>query len=463
MRWFLFVPLLVASHAFALWWGSHSPWPDASPVLEVKVVAPAQQEPTLRAIVDAHRATRSAKSKEPEDDEAREARIQAARDRIRPEDDVAAMVLAGSRNPDIEPSPETLAAYGVWLDRDPMAALEWMEDGPIQDPNLGYYRFQGEVGRHLGREGMSKLQQYLDVIPKARRSLLFAAADPLRERKDAGLTVKAVAGLASQEDRLRLLAITGDENQFRNHLGEIRGLLEKSASISFLAMLRLDKGTDVSALMEEAREAGFPPGALAALEENALPEEYEARKAATKSTETSISQSPRLFAEGIATEATKGFQPLDRRAGWGIVVPDYEEWRIDVARGVLDPAGFHDKLMQAIPGSGSIGEPVLATAAFASFKADPVKTLEWLQKTRPDWLDMATSITSAYAYELPPEVFATSFGRYQELPKPLLDRLGSSFLHFRSNDPAAYEAVFRALPEGALKRTLTPKETEGGR
>ena len=469
MRRLLVIVLLFASHGLALWWGSRSPRQGLRDVPDSSVEARVQAKSELGHILTAYRAEKAAADrKKQEDERTLDARIEEARSRIRPEDDLVKLVREAINKGGI-PNAEVIAAFGVWFERDPAAALKEAQDGM----RTGHWYFRGEITRHFKREGLANLQRYLDLSPKANRFLLMTAWESVWEQGKVDSALEAAAGLTRQKDRLEFLSYGWNAEQLSGHLREAIGLFDKAGAVAFLGGISITQETDVAALQEEAREAGFPPEALAALERKLKPSERAAQDNAGRERLELVKETPELFAETIAKEQEKQnaisfLQTRDtfRGDGWKIVAPDLEEWQTEVARGTLDPSGLYEKLMETVPGSEKISQPLLSTAALASFNVDPVKTMEWLKQTRPDWMELAEAIfqsnSSSSETAHPGEVYAAIFGGYQELSEPLLDRLGSNFLYRGLEDPVSYDAIFRQLPDGALKRKLASKRKERG-
>lgn len=468
VRRLLIILLLVTSHGFALWWGSRTPRNGSDDTSAALAEAAADKGPELRRILSEFRADRAAvERKEEEDKKTLAARIEQARSLIRSGDDAAGMVREAIRRAE-KPDAEVLAAFGLWLEHDPAAALREIQD----QMTTGHWQYREEIARHFGRQGLAKLQELLDVAPKSKRILLISAYESLPENGGVELALEAAAGLRRQRDRLELLNYGSTAEKMRGHLGQAAGLFDKAGAVAFLGGLQLGPQTDLAALQEEARNAGFPPEALAALDRAAKPSEWEAEGVKNGERLARVKEQPGLFAEAIAKELEDrgqvGFlQTRDtfRGDGWKVVAPDFEEWQTEVARGALDPAGLYAKLMETVPGSERISEPLLASAALASFGAEPVKTIEWLKQTGPDWMEIADAVvqsnisSSETAHST--EIYAAIFGGYQELPETLLDRLSWSF--HRPADPEPYEAIFRQLPDGALKRKLEPRMKGGSR
>lgn len=427
-----------------------------------------QKGPELGRIIEEYRTARAAAERRKEEEESTlEARIEQARARIRPEEDLAGIVTEAIGKGGI-PSAEVLAAFGLWLERDPAAALKEIQE----QTTPGHWLFRGEIVRHFQRQGFAKLQHYIELAPKANRLLLITAYEALPEQGSAGSALQAAAGLTRQRDRLDFLSYGWNAEKLRGHLGQTVGLFDKAGAVAFLGGLQIVSGTDVAALQEEARSAGFPPEALAALERNAKPSDWEAEGAAEKDRLARVREVPGFFAETIAKEQAErggiGFlqtRDVVRGDGWKVVAPDLGEWQTAVARGTLDPAGLYEKLMETVPGSEGISQPLLNSAALASFSVDPAKTMEWLQQVRPDWMEVAEALVQATGSSSETvhcsEVYAASFGAYQELSESLLERLASSFLHQQSVDSSSYEAIYRQLPDGALKRKLDSKKKGG--
>ena len=221
----------------------------------------------------------------PEADEEEEldeaAQLAAAKAAIPAGADVAALVKA-SADPDSWVSIETRAAFGLWVDRDPVAALRWLTEWR-RDTYLAARDLDAEFTRHLLEGGLAKLGFYLREVPLARDFLLSAATEESisscfgsvtrpADKLGSAEILQVASTLDSPGERLSFLrGHFSSVERCLSHLPQIRALLDDRSAARFLAEIHGGELTPEQAAELEA--AGFPAHALAQFLEEHRPAE----------------------------------------------------------------------------------------------------------------------------------------------------------------------------------------------
>lgn len=264
---------LLASHGTALWLGRHSP---AGRTAEAEAPASARKQAAadgggLAAFLR-HAKQQEEAGAEPEWDEPQteDDLLAAAKAAIPADADVAAMVKAATLDPDLEISAATRAAFGLWADRDPVAALRWLTEW--QRSAFHPYELKAEFIRHLHEAGLAKLGGYLRAVPRAGEFLIPEfTMTPAKTRYsrsggqgglfEPGEILQAAATLDSPGERYSLLRCCfRSMDQCTSNLARIRGMLDERNAAAFLGLI--GGGPPSDGFLKELEDAGFPPYAI---------------------------------------------------------------------------------------------------------------------------------------------------------------------------------------------------------
>jgi hypothetical protein len=473
---------LAASHGAALWLGKTSPESEVlSEATPGAVPAPKQAgnlAAFLRGAGAVGRTEQETEAAPDEDDLAA-----AARAAIPADADVAAMVTAGAADPDLALSPETLAAFGLWLDRDPVAALRWLAGWPADGASTS--ELVVEVRRHLGEGGAEHLGLYLKEVP-ALRDLLIDELESIADAAEPDFTLRLAATLVSATDRLEVLSNRfgfGSPDRMKGHLAEIRRLLDDGAASEFLGTIGRKPGDDPE-LVSELERAGFPAYATSAdfistVEEINLP----GVPAATgiqitdivttgrsddgpigRSSIDAVLNNPnrrpddRSLAERIRDE---GLRRRDDQLGflsnWSVLgeISGYEEDREAFLRGKITAGEWCARLQDGVPGGADLANEIATLAFRACVEEDPRKAATLI----PADMDGSNLLTGATISTLSPESLyslARSLSGSDAMSLEMVEIVGDRFASWSEEDPAVCADFVRNLPAGPLKERLMP-------
>jgi hypothetical protein len=503
MRRTVCIVALVASHGAALWLGKASPPSGVVSEVPLGAVPAPKQTGNLAAFLRGEegggRAEEEAEAAPGEGE-----LVAAARAAIPADADVAAMVKAGAADPDLELPPEILAAFGLWMDRDPVAALRWFAGWPgdgASTPGL-----VEEVGRHLGEGGAEHLALYLKEVP-ALRDFLIDEVELIADRAEPEFTLRLAATLGSATDRLEVLSNCfgfGSLDRMKGHLAEIRRLLDDGAASEFLGTIGRVAGDDPE-LVSELERAGFPAYAIGQLlaEHWHRPGQYRTNAdfistveginlpgipAATGNQITDIVTTGRSddgpigrssidavlnnpnrtpadssLAEGIRKAVLGSWD--DQRvypSEWMVIgeIAGYEEGREDFLRGKITAEEWCSILRDGVPEGADLANEIATLAFRACVEEDPRKAASLISAA----MNGSQLLTGAAISSLSPEAFyslARSVSGSDAMSPEIVEIVGNRFASWSEKDPAVCADFIRDLPAGPLRELLAPMMEEG--
>lgn len=431
--------------------------------------------------------------------------VAAARAAIPAAADVAAMVKAGAADPDLELSPETLAAFGLWVDREPVAALRWFAGWPGDGASTS--GLVDEIGRHLEEGGVEHLALYLKEAP-ALRDLLIDEVESIADAAEPEFTLRLVASLDSMPDRLQCLKNRfgfGSPDRMKGHLAEIRRLLDDGAASEILGSFGRRAGDDTE-LTSELERAGFPAYAI-----GQFLAEREGGSGQTRSNADFISTVEAINLPGvpaatgasitdIVTTGRSGEGKINRnnidavlnnpnravddrslaerirdhlKVGaddqWGLysglsllgAIPGYEEGREDFLRGKITAMEWCARLQEGVPGGADLEKGIATLACRACLEEDPRKAAGLITAD----MDHSHLLSGATGFTLSPEALyslARSASGSDDLSPEMVEVVGDRFARWSEKDPAVCADFVHNLPPGPLKELLVPKSGEEG-
>jgi len=467
-RILLIATLLAASHGTALWLGSRRQVeaPLAPGQGRAKTEAPA---PDLPALIERGRALAAGEDAEGEQDFA--ASVQAAKGKLPAHADLRAILEKGIADPHADFSPETIAAFGVWLERDPTAAVHWF---------AGFYReygeseFDEELRCHFQRSGLASLQAWIDAAPQIRSCLIRCAAGSFGE-EDGGRVLQAAASLKSPADRVALLGEAFGSVAVAGQLASIRALLDRSGACEFLYAIASHRN---AGLLEEVRSAGFPEIAVRRFEEAVQRES--AGKLGRNNIDAILTNPNRMGQDAAITRTNADFigtvaggsfpvvpspqEVLRNTFGSPEFVSEVETRQELLAEGRLTVVDFAAWLESAAPQHPERERELLALVAKTSLREDPRATFDYLQKVNPEGWEEIVATQTAWD-DLPPELLTELARQVPESdpPGPVHSGLVGSCEEWYQKDPQACMAAVDAFPSGPLKdRLLEIGKEEGG-
>ncbi|WP_367874554.1 hypothetical protein [Luteolibacter sp. Populi] len=464
----IIVMLLAASHGAALWLGAAQ----RVPVTAGEAAKAAGKADggglTLQALIEGSRQPEKAGEEEEDFD----LRVQKAKDKIPADADLGALVRAGTVDMEAAMSPETVAAFGLWLDGDPVAALRF---GGKFYRDHDYSEFDEELKRYLERGGLPKLHELMEAVPLAREQLINTASAALEDLSRAE-ALQVAGRLKSPTDRLELLKSVMDNGEdVKGNLSQIRGLLDKSGAAAFLQMLESD--SEATGLLDEVRAAGFPEAALKSFEASIREREEEDSdsiginrgnidaipgflRGRTNSDFIEVLQIPGIPINRNNIDAILDGRGAARESLVGIAIPENEVVFAAATQGRMGSQEIYAAL-KANNSNGQAGERDMVRIALdLGIRKDPAATLEWLRGTGGDWQSLLAEVIPDKRRDIAPEVLAelvTDAWKGGSPPEETLDRLSHSYARWFEADGDACSASIRKLGDGALKTHLLEK------
>lgn len=378
MRCVLVIPLLVATtHGMALWLGSRPKQEPDSPARTMELGSPAH---VIASVTTWQDLLQKAKIRQEQDQEraaaapSRDELIAQARASIPADADLEALVRAGCPGGfEEDASAESMAAFGLWMDRDPQAALKWHRG---QYPNSNSF-YGSEIERHFRNGGLRHLEEYIDASPGSRDELIAYAGNVAAE--DGGIGALALAfRLGSMDDRLKMvMRFVLPSDGFASRLPEIRGLLDDGHLASLMSVM----GSEEEDLSEAFRLAGFPEASILRYQRKfAFLEDRQARLAIEEAEEAS---------KPLATRIQNSESNWIRKMGYAQAlldeVPALEEWTRDFRDQRITASELYSRITGAISDGSQLDRELGTHFLDKNFSADPMGCTDWLKSHRQDW------------------------------------------------------------------------------
>ncbi|WP_035614464.1 hypothetical protein [Haloferula sp. BvORR071] len=502
MRRSLLITALLASHGVALWLGRHSPVAETAAASSPPAPAPGKPVATglasfLGSSVKPAEEAATEDEAEAEEGEDEDSLLAAARGAIPADTDVAALVKAAAADPDLTVSRETRAAFGVWVDRDPVAALRWATEW-ARDYSGSPEDLLEEFSRHLREGGTAQLALYLREVPAA-RSFLFEQAAYVANDREPVFALQLAASLGSHEDRLELLAKRfRNDPDLKDHLASIRQLLDDSSAAGFLGEI-IGFFPVASGLVEALEQSGYPPYAVAQFAADCAAGEGQTRTnadfigtvanttipgvpAATGTNVTDIVTVGLRSGDGAINRnnidavlnnpnRTEGILMADKIRGyfsggsssssvaWALFsssdfdgIEGYAESRDQFLRGKITGEEWISAMERAVPSGSGLHDEISALAFRAAVEDDPRRALSLLSPSFPHQERLVNLPVS-------PEVGFLMAKQLSEGGEPsftALSLLGQRFSAWFEEDPASCAAYVAEMPSGAMKESLAP-------
>ncbi len=395
---------LVLSHAAAWWLGSAFPEADQPGTLPDKPTLPAAgpaQWTTADLLRRAHRRQADeearARSAAAETERSYEDRIAAARAKLPPGTDPADYLAKAFAKltpnylpkailefrseeplrPDEQPGMESAAAFGMWLDADPAAALAWA--GPAaRDFDLS--GFSREVARWLAAGAYRRLGEYLDRFPLT-EDLLLGAARMLAQEREPALAVTMAASLQDSRERLQILLLSFmlGEERMKGQMAAARALLQERDYRDFLLYLLKGIPKPGADMVDEIRQAGFPPALVAAYEKGVAEGIYAAAEASGWVDPSWLMQRKPAEPEPFESLAEEHHLPPLREQ-----MPDLDDLQSAMVTGRMPPEDAMARFAEAWPesrGNPELQQEIRGILAGSLSEAAPVEALRWLRES----------------------------------------------------------------------------------
>lgn len=275
---------LALSHAAAWWLGCA--FQDQPAVSSNRAPSPAADNPTQWTTAELLRrgrereAAREAKceAEAEEEDRPYAEKLAEAQAKIPPGTDLRdylAKALA-RRKWGEDPDMQAIAAFGMWLERDPAAAVEW---AGLTGRDIDLKVFTTELAHWLDASGCRELGDFYKRFPLA-VSLLLDAAKELAAEREPAQALAVAAAVPDPGERLRMINsifFGEDPKSLQGQVAAVRAMLGEKECHRFLIDLLLRGGTQAEDLLDEIRAAGFSDLLLAKFE-GSLEEKRESDK-----------------------------------------------------------------------------------------------------------------------------------------------------------------------------------------
>lgn len=439
---------LLLSHGAVLWLGrSLSPRGEAARGMEEAVrealpapePRPSPQEWLRRG---REREERVAKQQESFPGEVEAARLRLAATGA----DVASLATAGMRNLGRSVGAETVAAFGLWLEREPQAALRELELWLKGHEWGAEEAFSSEIGRFLERGERPPLRELIAAVPGVREFVHEAAIARISER-DAGLAVRLLREFDDPGERLELFTSRYLEaDRFTGHLAAIRREFDDAEAGVFLRHLRHSEG--VQELLPEIRAAGFPAADLARFERDLA--------------EVDPPSEEDLTVTGQIRRRLD--EPLDlwRLGGaFAAQVPGFYDWCDDAGDGRMDAEEVITRAKATLPGGAALDRELRMLAFWELIRPSPREAVHLLRKGGVDWPnECSESLRIIRAEQL--GNFLQEFPVQGSLAPQIRSQIVAKFQEWHGKDPEPCARAIRSFPDAALRGELTKKVLEEG-
>lgn len=437
MRRLIFVLLLLASHGLVIWAGVKSRESE-----KAALASPLAPKASDEEKVELSQFMGPEKPESLSEESAAptwQERYDAALKSIPSDADVAAMVKAGVPDKLAIVSPETSAAFAIWMERDDVAALRWFTDVYGRD-GVGFF---GEGFRaYLASHPVADLNRLLVTVPDARNVLVDAATSVARDR-GIDAVVKLAASLSDSYDRSSVLIFgTSSMDGLGPHLAAIRGCLDGQGMRQFLSNLGNRENSEE--LRDAVEAAGFSDEALRVFDEVLAKKAEDQRR-------QSLGMIG-LLQEGGLADQNKLAQFEQNLAQ---AVPDFAGWCKDFADSRLSADEVMARLKDGIPGSEGTDDAMREFLFCKLYPMNPEGALGWLREHHGDWQGMMRrgAISSFCTVEklqrvadsMSPEDLQAS-----GLEQDLMYRYGKWY----QRDPEHCVAAVERLPESHLKKRV---------
>lgn len=508
-RTLLIAAALLASHGAALWLGRNSPvsGPIAAAATPESPATAAVKKPGAELAGFLRRAAQAEQAANPaeEEEEDEDALLSAAKAAIPADADLAAMVKAGA-DPDLEVSTEIRAAFGLWMERDPVAALHWLS-GWMRDASD--YTLRNDASSHLEKLALEEMGRCLREVPAARDFLLMEDLLGRADLEEPEAALRWIASFPSQEERLSYLDRHFSLENLRGLLPQVRALLDDRGAAKFLG--QIEAWIPSAELLAEVEAAGFPPHAVAQFladhpvrPAGGLGADLAGLGMGSRSnadfigivTNTQIPGVPAATGTNVTDIVTNGLRggdgPINRNnidailnnpnrssklshadevrgifsssvswlgfSEWVLQgVPGYAENREDFLRGKITGEEWVTRLQGEIPGGGDLQDELMALAFRVTVEEDPRRAVGLLEATNPH-RDLIMDLP-----QVTPETLVAMTGRLsgdEGLQGEVKNRLWERMKDWAEADPEAWTAFMAELPAGPVNDFLHPPADE---
>ncbi len=444
MRYLIFALLLVASHGLAIWAGV-----EARGQGKKAVSTPAAGHAGVGEKIELSQYMRPEEPKAPKNNPAAidwSARYEAALQSFPADADLAAIVRAGTADKNGIITPETRAAFAVWMERNAEAALRWQ---------AAWYAANGStldegLRRYVGSHPVSDLDQLLRSVPEGRDTLLGAAV-VLAKQEGADALARLATGLSSGSDRMWVLAVgLRSAEGLGPHLAAIRSGMDERAMREFLGNLgKLEHAGD---LLESVRAAGFSEDAVRGFEK-AVGDNAESWR------QKSMGVAELLRSGGLGNRDT-AYRLESKLAA---ELPDFAGWCRDFGDARLTVDEVMSRMKEGMADSAGIDDPLRELLFRKLYPLDPTAAVAWLRENRKDWQGLVKQVSGDALNEVSLEKLhkiADSMSK-EELEASGIQRcVMTRYDWWCQRDPVNCVAAVERLPDGEFKQQVRARIKE---
>ncbi len=437
--------VLVLSHGAAWWLGSA--FPEGPATSSNRSTGPAAAGPAPWSTAELLRRGRErdaaleakADAEQQEEDRPYAERLAEARAKIPPGTDLrdylAKAIASRKRGEEIDM--QAIAAFGMWLERDPAAAVEW---AGLTDRDTYMKAFTTELAHWLDAGECRQLGDLYKRFPLA-KSLLLDAAKELAGEREPAQALAVAAAVPDPGERLRMIdaIFSGEEEQsLKGHVAAVRAMLGEKECYSFLSNVLDRDGPQVQDLLDEIRAAGFSAELLAKFEQ-AVEQKREFDREKEKEKEERSQEEEHESNQEIGLPAMNDW------------VPDFEELESSITSGRLAPEESIALIAATWPvantpeGAAEIRERL---AGYLSHKA-PLEMLRWLREsgTQEQWRKQLADCLGYSGYLKPEQIegVIAELPAGTELGERERDSITAQFREWFDKDPDGYLAAAQRI------------------
>ncbi|WP_035605930.1 hypothetical protein [Haloferula sp. BvORR071] len=462
MRPLPLILLLTATHGAAVWWGFSA---GAGPAAVAERSGPAvarKEEPVLDM----------AKLLAPEPEKPQPApgpswkeQVEAARKAIPADADVVAIVKAELPDPRTaedmarqgQEFARKTAAFGLWMEKDPVAALRWMTGNANWSVDEG-------VRKYLEGKELTEVNRLVREVPEAAGTVVKAATALALEKGQAEV-IQLAAAIGDSGNAFKVLnGAVGFTPELPAQLPAIRKLLDERGAQEFL--LRFGRMGDITGLAEAAAAAGFSEEAVQRMEgEYAKVVDYREKKKADEA----LTMADRIRA-GNAGPPPMTFDREDPRLMKE--APEFESWCKDFADERLDGTEVMAKFREALGNPDGIDRPMHEYLFKKIYPMNPAAAIDWLKQEEADWQGMVKDAAPGVSQsdmdmqKIKPEAYwnaTESLSPEEQEATGMSRRLMEIYKVWHKEDPEDCLRSVERLPAGPLKDRLLASLKGGGR
>ncbi|WP_035613492.1 hypothetical protein [Haloferula sp. BvORR071] len=350
-------------------------------------------------------------------------------------------------------SAETCAAYALWLEQDPAAALRWFE---LNDHGSSTIRVRDEMKLWVQEGGRYRdLARLVAEYPQAAGALRQFAGEAAAQEGPQVL-LDLAAGMSRFEDRVVLVYELLDRK--KPVAGQIAGMLAvlQEGQGARILLESLSSRADFAENLEEIRTAGFPPGLLAECEKQFAAAQQKESSGADK---THDDERKEIQKTGSLTDQLReevGLQWWNENyrclpSSVYKALPEMYQWCQAARDGRIPLEEVMTRARAGWPAVAAQEEELRVLLAWQLMPERPLETLEWLQESgieRGKYPDLSKSHLSI---EQISAVLQGYPGGYQLQGDEEIAAVSQLFSDWHGRDPQACLAALEKFPDERVR------------